>query len=212
MELTEDLKTTYIATAEQLKGSDRRLFMARIAKAIGSQRRTAALLGWNRGTIRKGTLELETGLRIEDNFSARGRKRAEAHLPQLLEDITAIADPQSQTDATFNSTRLYARLSAAQVRRALIEHHGYTDDELPCEETIRVKLNALSYRLRSVEKSRPKKNTRDRRHLRPASAPAWPSAPRQAHLAYFDGCQGDAPDRVVFQRRPHPGGGQGARP
>ncbi len=157
MELTEDLKATYIATAKQLKGSDRRLFMARITKTLRSQRRAAALLGWNRGTIRKGTLELETGLRIEDNFSARGRKGAQEHLPHLLEDITAIVDPQSQTDARFNSTRLYARLSAAQVRRALIEHHGYTDVELPTEETIRVKLNGLGYRLRSVEKSRPKK-------------------------------------------------------
>lgn len=35
MELTENLKATYIATAKQLKGSDRRLFMARITKAIG---------------------------------------------------------------------------------------------------------------------------------------------------------------------------------
>ena len=157
MELTEDLKATYIATAKQLKGSDRRLFMARITKAIDSQRRAAALLGWNRGTIRKGMHELETGLRIEDNFSARGRKGAEEHLPHLLEDITAIVDPQSQTDATFNSTRLYARLSAAQVRRALIEHSGYTDAQLPTEETIRVKLNGLGYRLGSVQKSRPKK-------------------------------------------------------
>lgn len=158
MELTEDLKATYIATAKQLKGSARRLFMARITNAIGSQRRTAALLGWNRNTIRKGIRELETGLPIEDNFSARGRKRAEAHLPHLLEDITAIVDPQSQTDATFNSTRLYARLSAAQVRRALLEHKDYTEAELPSEETIRVKLNELGYRLGSVEKSRPKKN------------------------------------------------------
>ena len=78
-------------------------------------------------------------------------------MPHLLEDITAIVDPQSQTDARFNSTRLYARLSAAQVRRALIEHHGYTEVERPTEETIRVKLNGLGYRLGSVEKSRPKK-------------------------------------------------------
>ena len=78
-------------------------------------------------------------------------------MPHLLEDITAIVDPQSQTDATFNTTRLYTRLSAAQVRRALIERYPYTDAELPTEETIRVKLNGLSYRLRSVEKSRPKK-------------------------------------------------------
>jgi hypothetical protein len=39
----------------------------------------------------------------------------------------------------------------------LIPQKGYTDDELPSEETIRVKLNALGYQLRSVQKCRPQK-------------------------------------------------------
>ncbi len=35
MELTNELKTLYIDTADKLKGSDRRLFMARVAGALG---------------------------------------------------------------------------------------------------------------------------------------------------------------------------------
>jgi hypothetical protein len=103
--------------------------------------------------------ELESGQRIVDNFSARGRKKAEEKLPTLLDDIRAIVDGQSQTDPTFQSTRLYTRLSAAEVRRQLIQQKGYTDAELPTEETIRVKLNQLGYTLRAVQKSRPQKNS-----------------------------------------------------
>ena len=159
MELTNELKTLYIDTANKLKGSDRRLFMARVAGALGygGQSRAARELGWNRSTIRKGRGELASGQPIQDNFSARGRKPAEHHLPDLLQDIQALVEAQSQTDPTFATTRLYTRLSAAEVRAQLIKQKGYTDQELPCEDTIRVKLNALGYTLRSVKKSQPKK-------------------------------------------------------
>ncbi len=66
-----------------------------------------------------------------------------------------MVDGQSQTDPSFKSTRLYTRLSAAAVRQALITRKGYRDDELPSEETIRVKLNNLGYTLRSVKRVRP---------------------------------------------------------
>jgi len=161
MELTDELKATYRETAQALKGSDRRVFMARIVKAMGAggQSRAARELGWCRDTIRKGMGELESGQRLEDNFAARGRKKAEEKLPNLLVDMRAIVDGQSQTDATFRSTRLYTRLSAAEVRRQLIQQKGYRDEELPSEETIRVKLNQLGYTLRAVQKSRPQKDS-----------------------------------------------------
>jgi hypothetical protein len=162
MEWTDELRIAYIEGAQALKGSERRLFMARVVKGLGYGGQSAAEreLGWCRKTIRKGLRELETGP-IEDNFAARGRKPAEAHLPNLLDDIRAIADEQSQTDPTFQTTRLYTRISAAEMRRQLMEQKGYTDDELPSEETIRVKMNQLGYGLRSVQKSRPKKDSGD---------------------------------------------------
>lgn len=123
MELTKTLKGIFKETAKALKGSERRLFMARIVKALGKggQRRAEAELGWNRRTVRKGRRELEGGFRCYDNFSARGRKPAEVHLPDLLTDIKAIAEAASQTDPTFQTTRLYMRLSAAEVRKQLSE-------------------------------------------------------------------------------------------
>jgi hypothetical protein len=170
MELTDELRTLFIETAETLQGSDRRVFMARVVKVLGpgGQRRAERELGWNRRTIRKGTYELESGIRCVDYYAGRGRKRAEEHLPHLLDDIKAILDEQSQTDPTFKTTRLFTRLSVAEVRRQLIAQKGYTDDELPGEETIRVKINELGYTLRSVQKSRPKKRS-------PKQMPSSPS-------------------------------------
>ena len=161
MELTDSLIALFIDTAKTLKGSARRIFMARTVKELGpgGQRRAERALGWSRVTIRKGTHELESGLRCVDNFAARGRKRAEDHLPNLLIDITTIVDRQSQTDPQFRTNRLYTRLSAAEVRRQLITHHGYTDDELPTAETIGAKLNGLGYFPRKVAKTQPQKKS-----------------------------------------------------
>lgn len=161
--ITAETKTIYIETSRVLKGHERRLFMARVVKMLGpgGQAYAERELGWNRRTIRKGTHELESGIICLDNFGARGRKRAEVHLPHLLADMRSIVDSQSQTDPTFRTTRLYTRMSAAEVRRQLIHQKGYCDDELPSAATLSSKLNEMGYRLRHVQKSRPQKNGRN---------------------------------------------------
>ena len=60
-------------------------------------------LGWNRCTINKGIKELKSGITCVDNYSARGRKKAEELLPRLLPDIKKLVDSQSQTDPSFKS-------------------------------------------------------------------------------------------------------------
>lgn len=159
MELTDSLKALFITTATCLKGTARRLFMARTVQELGpgGQRRAERELGWGRPTIRTGQHELDSGFSCVDAFSARGRKRAEEHLPTLLTDISAIVDSQSQTDPQFRTTRLYTRLSAAEVRRQLIAQKGYTDDQLPTVKTIGTKLNALNYHPMKVAKTQPQK-------------------------------------------------------
>ncbi len=109
MELTESLKSILIDTAKQLKGSARRIFMARIVKELGpgGASRAERELGWNRKTIRKGTHEVESGIVCVDAFGARGRKLAEEHLPHLLSDIRALVDGQSQA-AIPNQSSLHA--------------------------------------------------------------------------------------------------------
>jgi len=100
---------------------------------------------------------VESGIVCMDGFALRGRKRSEDHLPQLLVDITAIVDSQSQADPQFRTTRLYTRLTATEVRRQLIGKFGYTDEELPTAETIATKLNTLGYYPKKVAKSQPQK-------------------------------------------------------
>jgi Rhodopirellula transposase DDE domain len=160
MELTDSLKTLLIETAKSLKGSARRLFMARPVKELGpgGQQRAARELRWGRMTIRKGLHELDSGVICVDAFAVRGRKRAEAHLPNLLTDIQAIVDSQSQADPQFRSNRLYTRLTAAEVRCQLIAQKGYSDTVLPTAETLGTKLNDLGYYPQKVAKSQPQKN------------------------------------------------------
>jgi hypothetical protein len=161
VELTSALKDLFRASAQQLRGSARRLFMARTVQTLGpgGQRTAERELGWNRATIRKGQHELTSGLTCVEAYPARGRKPVEAHLPHLLVDIQAVVDSQSQTDPQFKSTRLYTRLSAAEVRRQLIGQKGYTPAELPSESTIARKLNALGYYPNRVQKTQPKKRS-----------------------------------------------------
>lgn len=161
MELTDSIKTLLITTAKALTGSARRRFMARTVKELGpgGQQRAARALGWGRMTIRKGMRELDSGIACIDAVGLRGRKRAEDHLPNLLTDIQALVDGQSQTDPHFRTNRLYTRLTAAEVRRQLIAQKGYTDAALPTAATISAKLNALGYYPQTVAKSRPQKKS-----------------------------------------------------
>ena len=115
MELTGTLKGIFIETAKMLKGSDQRVFKGRVVKALGKggQRRAEAELGWDRGAIRKGIRELESGFQCYDNFAARGRQAAQEHLPNLLVGRLSRSYPFSDNRG--------AGLSAAAVRKQLIE-------------------------------------------------------------------------------------------
>lgn len=161
LELTDSLKSLLIETAQNLKGHQRRRFMAQTVKELGKggQRLAERELGWNRDLIRKGTRELESGIICLDAFHARGRKRVETDLPNLLKDIKSIVDEQSQTDPSFKSNRLYTRLSVSEVVLQLIKQKGYSIYELPCHETIRSRLNELGYYPKKVAKTKPKKKS-----------------------------------------------------
>ncbi len=161
IELSETLKKTYQEAAKNLKGSARRKFMAGIVADMGRGGLTycARELGWDIKTMKKGGKELESGIDFQDGGGKRGRKRVEERLPNLLTDMKAILDGQSQTDATFQSQRLYTRLSVREVREQLIIQKGYRDEELPSNEVLRQRINGLGYGLRTVRKNQPKKKS-----------------------------------------------------
>jgi Rhodopirellula transposase DDE domain len=155
----ETMKKIVSETGAELSGYQRRHFMAKVVKELyeNNVRQAARELGWNRAPLRKALAEWEGQFCYIDRYHERGRQAAEAHLPRLLEDIRQIADSASQTDATFQTTQLYTRLSAAEVRKQLIEQKGYTTEALPSVETIRRKLNQLGYQLKAVKKNQPLK-------------------------------------------------------
>jgi transposase len=158
MELSLEVCALIRQTADDFSGAPRRRYMARtVAQLRLSQRQAQRFFGWSRDTVRKAQHEARAGITCHDATSCRGRKAAEVHLPRLLDDIHAIAQDHCQTDPTFQTARLYCRLTAAEVRRQLITRKGYRDDELPSRQTIGVKLNALGFRLRKVAKCRPQK-------------------------------------------------------
>jgi hypothetical protein len=156
------IKNMLQETAKSLKGHAKRLFMARTVRDVfeGVAYRAEQELGWNRTTISKGLHELSSGIEcVDGRKGVTGRKPAEAHLPNLLNDIRDLVDSQSQTDARFRTNRLYTRMSAAEVRRQLHEKKGYPQEILPSEETIRCKLNILGYHPVRVQKTQVKKRS-----------------------------------------------------
>ena len=188
MELSPQVATLVRETADTLSGAARRRFMARaVAHLAVSQRQAQRCFGWSRDTVRKAQHEARSGITCWDATSSRGRKPAEFHLPHLLDDIRAIAQDHCQTDPTFQTTRLYCRLTAAEVRRQLIERKGYTEEQLPSRQTIGLKLNALGFRLRKVAKCRPQKSTANRGHFRQRPGGAWAGRGGRAHVAPVPG-------------------------
>src|SRR5438270_9902915 len=122
MDLTPAMRDLIARTAQALPlGATRRRYLADTVVTLGlGQRQAQQLFGWGRDTLRKALHERRTGLTCVDAFACRGRKPAEVHLPRLLDDIRAIVADHLQTDPTFQTTRLYSRLTAAEVRRQLV--------------------------------------------------------------------------------------------
>lgn len=157
--LSPEMKLFLNETRSNLKGSERRTFMAKVVRLMGKggQRRAEKELGWSRPTIIKGTKELDSGFNCVDNYSGRGRKRIEEKVPNLLDDIKNIVEPTSQCDPTFRTTQLYSPLTAGEVWRRLREDKKYSLEQLPTVRTISNKLNRLGYSLKKVSKTEPKK-------------------------------------------------------
>jgi len=130
-----------------MSGAKRREYIGEITIKLldGNARKTEREFGWGRKTVKTGMAELTTGIRCLNNYSARGNKKTEEKMPELAYDIQSIVDPKSQADPKFQTPFLYTRITAKAVRQALIDEKGYTDDELPCENTIGDILKRIGY-------------------------------------------------------------------
>lgn len=147
--IQEEERQVYIETANLLSGWEKRMFMARVVRLLGQggQRLAERELGWNRGTIRKGLRELEKG-KPETKKGKRGRKPVETLLPTLMTDIKSAMDCLCAKDAVFQQTKYYTSVTVRQLRSTLIKHKNYSDEELPTNETLRIRINQLGFRLK----------------------------------------------------------------
>lgn len=148
--LTEPVKATFKDAARKLTGPKKRAFTAQVALDYfdGSARKTERALGWDRVMVQRGLNSLETGIPYADNYSARGRKKTEALLSKLEQDIRELVDGDAQADPKFQTTFRYLKVSAREVRDRLILQKGYEDSVLPTRQTIGEILNRLGYLLR----------------------------------------------------------------
>ncbi len=153
-----------VLAAKQLKGFERRKFLARTCKKLcdGSPRKTEARFGWGRQTVAKGLRELKQNKPEPrpTESKPRGPLPSEQKNPQLAIDIRLIVEPHTHSDPELKTSRQYTNLSAAEVRQALLAK-GYQDSQLPSERTIRDILNRMNYRLKRIQKGKPLKKTED---------------------------------------------------
>jgi len=156
---TESFEKLIRCAASRLKGHQRRLFQAEVASELcgGNPRHAERRFGWGRTAVATGLHEASRGIRCVENFPARSKAPSEVKDPQLAADIRCIVEPSTQADPEMKSARRYTNLSAREVRQALQQHKGYSDDRLPSERTLRDILNRMGYRLKRIQKAKPLK-------------------------------------------------------
>ncbi len=143
--LSAEQKEAYLEAAKALKGSDRRMFMARIVKSLGKggQRQAEKELGWDRTTIRKGSKEL--GQTNRNAPPAKTRKPNKNKFPYLREHLRKIVETQRKTNPGFCTTQQCTRLDLKIICEALVNRFGYTWEQLPHLSTLRRKFNEISF-------------------------------------------------------------------
>jgi len=162
-ESIEDVKHLFDNILDKLSSGDRRRAAAEIANEYGPGGQTYVSKEFHigRDTIRKGTIEIETGVEIKDQFDQRGRKSTLEKTPELESQLHQILGPQSQIDPKFQTERLYTKLTVSEIRSQLIKRFGYADEDLPVERTLNTIVNNLGYTLKPVQKSKPTKKIQE---------------------------------------------------
>ncbi len=161
-ELTESVKETIRSAARKLTGFQRRQFQAEMAIKYcqGNPRRAEHVFGWGRDAVNTGLNELRTGIRCVENYSTRGRRKSEEKSPELVQEIQALVEPESQADPKFQTPLAYTRITAKAVHERLMANTSGDGRHLPAERTVYDILNRLGYRLRRVQKTKPQKKSK----------------------------------------------------
>ena len=96
---------------------------------------------------------------VRNGVSTRRKPKAEEKNPELLSEIHAIMEPESEAESHLRTTLLYANMTAQAVYGALVEK-GWPEESLPTVRTISNILTRQDYRLRTVAKTKVQKKQR----------------------------------------------------
>src|SRR5258708_2167501 len=143
-EQREELYVQLIRSAgRRLTGHERRSFVAEVTQTLCADkpRQSERLFGWGRETVALGIHERDAGIRCQESFCQRGRKRTEHKNPELAQHIRELVEPHAQADPKLKNTFAYTRLTAKALRQALIDQKGYRCKDLPSERTLQQMLN-----------------------------------------------------------------------
>lgn len=165
VESSETLSASQIAdlrlASQSLTGAKRRAFQAEMTlkHCQGKARLAEKVFGWGRHTVALGLAEKRSDLIcVGSQAGLGGTKRWEERYPDAAEALRDLAEAHCQQDSSFTSSIAYTRLTAAEALRQL-QAQGLADEVLPAPSTMAVVLNRLGYRLRSVVKAKPQKNS-----------------------------------------------------
>lgn len=122
----------------------------------GKHRVAEDVFGWGRSAVEVGIKEFQTGLSCVNDISARRKQKTEDKSPELLAEIRAIMEPDSEAESHLRTTLLYTNMTARAVYNALVEK-GWSEESLPSIRTISNILNRQDYRLRTVAKTKVQK-------------------------------------------------------
>lgn len=154
------IKDLHFASSK-MTGVRRRAFQAEIAIKYcqGSARLAEYVFGWSRKTVATGLAEKRTGMicvGAQSGFS--GRKRWEELHPKAFAALRELAEAHCQQDPTFSSSIAFTRLTAAAALEYL-KQQGFPPEQLPSASVMAQVLNRSGYRLRTILKAKPKKNS-----------------------------------------------------
>jgi hypothetical protein len=150
VQIDEKVKSTLKDAAKKLTGPKKRAFMAKATADYfgGSARKAETYLGWKRQTVQKGIHEQRVGVTCLDNYSARGSHKSEEKLPNLAQDIHELLAGAYHADPKLKTPFKYTKITAQAVLEALATEKGYSEEVLPCRQTMGSILNRLGYRLK----------------------------------------------------------------
>ena len=171
-DLTDDARQAILLAATLLTGHKRRRFQAEMAHLYcgGSARLAETTFGWGRAAVHTGLNELRSGIRCVEAFASRGLKATEDAHPAVEEHIRRVVEPHAQADPKFQTPFAYTRVTARAVREALLAVPELAG-KVPTRQTVGDILNRLGYRLRRVQKARPRKKS-------PRPTPSSPTSGR----------------------------------